>query len=67
MTNAIQNLQSATYDNTWNVLTDDVDTMCAQYVMGQIGEEEWKSFVQGIVESSDYQTIQQEFKEAAAQ
>ena len=66
MKNEIQNLQSATYDNTWNVLTDDVDTMCAQYVMGQIGEEEWKSFVQGIVESSDYQAIQQEFKEAAA-
>ena len=67
MKNAISNLQSATYNNNWNVLTDDVNTLCAQYIMGQIGETEWKTFVQGIVDSADYKAIQQEFKDAAAE
>lgn len=65
MTNAITNLQSATYNNQWSVLTDDVNTMCTQYVMGQINETQWKDFVKGIVDSADYKAIQQEFKDAA--
>lgn len=64
--NAISNLQSPSYNNNWSVLTDDVDTLCVQYIMGQIGETEWKTFIQGIVDSPDYKTIQQEFKDAAA-
>lgn len=67
MKNAISNLQSTTYNNNWNVLTDDVNTLCAQYIMGQIGETEWKTFVEGIVDSPDYKAIQQEFKDAAAE
>lgn len=66
MKNAIMNLQSETYSNQWTVLTDDVNTMATQYVMGQIDEEMWKTFVAGIVDSADYKAIQQEFKEAAA-
>ena len=65
MKNAIMNLQSQTYSNQWSVLTDDVNTMATQYVMGQIDEEMWKSFVADIVESDDYKAIQQEFKAAA--
>ncbi|HIU74444.1 MAG TPA: hypothetical protein IAC62_01020 [Candidatus Pelethocola excrementipullorum] len=67
MKNEIQNLQSTTYNSQWSVLTDDVNTMCTQYVMGQIGEEEWQTFVEGIVNSADYKAIQQEFKEAATE
>ena len=63
--NEAANLQSATYDNQWGILTDDVNTMCTQYVMGQITEAQWKEFVQGIVDSADYKAIQAEFKEAA--
>lgn len=66
MKNEVQNLQSQTYNNQWGVLTDDVNTMCTQYIMGQIGETEWKTFVKGIVDSPDYKAIQKEFKEAAA-
>ena len=65
MKNEIQNLQSETYNNQWNVLTDDVNTMCTQYVMGQIGETEWETFVKGIVDSADYKAIQKEFKDSA--
>ena len=65
MKNEIQNLQSETYNNQWSVLTDDVNTMCTQYVMGEINEQQWKDFVDGIVNSSDYKAIQKEFKEAA--
>lgn len=65
MRNEICNLQSETYNNQWNILTDDVDTMATQYVMGYLGKEEWKSFVQGILESPEYQAIQQEFRIAA--
>jgi putative aldouronate transport system substrate-binding protein len=65
MKNAIQNLQSETYNNQWSILTDDVNTMATQYVMGQIDEATWTSFVQGIVDSADYKAIQAEFKEAA--
>lgn len=65
MKNATMNLQSATYDNQWSILTDDVNTMATQYVMGQIDEATWTSFVQGIVDSADYKAIQAEFKEAA--
>lgn len=65
MKNAIMNLQSQTYSNQWSVLTDDVNTMATQYVMGQIDEDMWKSFVADIVESDDYKAIQQEFKAAA--
>ena len=65
MKNETQNLQSDTYNKQWSVLTDDVNTMCTQYVMGQIDEKEWKSFVKGIVDSSDYKAIQKEFKESA--
>lgn len=63
--NEISNLQSATYDNQWTNLTDDVNTMCTQYVMGQITEDQWKEFVQSIVDSADYKAIQAEFKESA--
>ena len=42
MKNEIQNLQSETYNNQWSVLTDDVNTMCTQYVMGEINEQQWK-------------------------
>lgn len=66
MKNEIQNLQSATYDTQWNVLTDDVNAMCTQYVMGQVGEAEWKTYIQGIIDSADYKAIQQEFKESAS-
>lgn len=65
MKNGIMNLQSSTYNNQWSVLTDDVNTMCTQYVMGEIDESQWKDFVDGIVNSADYKTIQEEFKEAA--
>lgn len=65
MKNATMNLQSATYDNQWSILTDDVNTMATQYVMGQIDEATWTSFVQGIVDSADYKAIQAEFKAAA--
>ena len=64
MKNEIQNLQSETYNNQWSVLTDDVNTMCTQYVMGEINEQQWKDFVDGIVNSSDYKAIQKEFKAA---
>lgn len=66
MKNAIMNLQSNTYNNQWGVLTDDVNTMCTKYVMGQVDESAWKEFVKNIVDSADYKAIQQEFKEAAA-
>lgn len=66
MKNAVQNLQSDTYSKQWSVLTDDVNTMCTQYIMGQVGEKEWKTFVKGIMDSPDYKAIQKEFKEAAA-
>lgn len=66
LSNAIMNLQSETYSNQWSVLTDDVNTMATQYVMGQIDEATWTAFVEGIVDSPDYKAIQQEFKEAAA-
>jgi len=66
MKNAISNLQSATYNTQWSILTDDVNTMCAQYIMGQIDEAMWKAFVDGLVEASDYKSIQKEFKESAA-
>jgi ABC-type glycerol-3-phosphate transport system substrate-binding protein len=58
----IQQLQSTTYDTQWSIISDDVNAMCTQYVMGQIGEEEWTSFVQGIKDSADYKAIQEEFK-----
>lgn len=63
--NAIQNLQSETYNNQWSILTDDVNTMCTQYIMGQIDEQQWNDFVDGIVNSADYKAIQEEFKAAA--
>ena len=59
------NLESETYNNQWTMLTDDVNTMCTQYVMGQIGETEWKAFVDGIVNSDEYKAIQAEFKASA--
>jgi len=59
------NLQSDTYNNQWTMLTDDVNTMCTQYVMGQIDEAAWKSFVEEIVNSDTYKAIQKEFKESA--
>ncbi len=65
MRNAIMNLQSPTYDTQWSILTDDVNTIATQYVMGQISEQQWIDFVDGIVQSSDYKKIQQEFKEAS--
>ena len=65
MTNAISNLVSKTYDSQWSAFTDDVNTMCTQYVMGQIDENDWKDFVSGLVSSDTYKTIQSEFKEAA--
>lgn len=60
------NLHSETYDSKWSMLTDDVNTMCTQYVMGQITEDQWKEFVQDIVDSDDYKAIQAEYKEAKA-
>lgn len=66
MQNATQNLQSDTYNKQWSVLTDNVDTMCTQYVMGQIGEKDWKSFVKGLIDSDDYKAIVKEFKKSAA-
>lgn len=66
MVNEKHNLQSVTYNTQWSVLTDDLNTMCTQYIMGQIGESEWKAFIQGIVDSADYKAIQTELKEAAA-
>lgn len=63
--NEIANLQSATYDSQWTNLTTDVNSMCTQYVMGQITEAQWKEFVQGIVDSADYKAIQAELKESA--
>lgn len=63
--NEIQNLQSETYNNQWSVLTDDVNTMCTQYVMGEINEQQWNDFVDGIVNSADYKAIQEEFKTSA--
>lgn len=63
--NATLNLQSETYDNQWSVLTDDVNTMATQYVMGEISADEWASFIDGIVNSADYKAIQAEFKAAA--
>ncbi|MFV0502443.1 MAG: hypothetical protein ACK5LT_00505 [Lachnospirales bacterium] len=62
--NAICNLQSETYNNQWSVLTDDVNTMATQYVMGQINEDQWNEFISGIVNSPDYKAIQEEFKTA---
>lgn len=58
----IQKLQSSTYDTQWGIISDDVNAMCTQYVMGQIGEAEWTAFVQGIKDSADYKAIQEEFK-----
>jgi len=63
--NEITNLQSETYNNQWTMPTDDVNNMCTQYVMGQIGETEWKTFVDGIVNSDEYKAIQAEFKASA--
>ncbi len=65
MKNETQNLQSDTYNKQWSVLTDDVNTMCTQYIMGQIDEKDWKSFIKEIVDSADYKAIQNEFKESA--
>lgn len=65
ITNAAQNLHSDTYDKQWSVLTDNVDSMCTQYVMGKIDEKAWKDFVKGLVNSDDYKAIQKEFKAAA--
>lgn len=56
------NLNSETYNKNWSVLTDDVNTYCTLYVMGEISESDWTSFVDGIVNSSEYKAIQAEFK-----
>ena len=62
MTNETQNLQSETYNNSWQTVVDDVDSMCAQYVMGQINEQQWKDFVAERKASAEYKAIQAEFK-----
>ncbi len=66
MKNAIQNLQSATYSTQWGMITEDLNAMTTQYIMGQIDEATWNSYVESIVNSDDYKAIQQEFKDAAA-
>ncbi len=63
----IQQLQSNTYDTQWSIVSDDANAMCTQYVMGQIGEDEWKAYVQGVKDSDDYKAIQAEFKASSEQ
>lgn len=60
------NLTSQTYANNWSTLVADVNSSCVQYVMGLMNEDQWKSFVDGIVNSPEYKAIQAEFKAAAA-
>lgn len=64
MTNVTLNLQSETYNNQWSVLTEDVNTMATQFVMGQVDEAQWATYIEGIVNSADYKAIQSEFKAA---
>lgn len=65
LTYANTNLNSETYNKNWSVLTDDVNTYCTLYVMGEISESDWTSFVDDIVNSSEYKAIQAEFKAAS--
>lgn len=67
LTSPTNNLISETYNNTWSTLIADCNDMIAQYVMGQIDLDTWNSYVEGIVTSSDYQAINEEFKAAAAE
>lgn len=67
LVHANTNLNSETYNTKWSVLTDDVNTYCTLYVMGEITEKDWTDFVNGIVNSADYKKIQEEFKAAAQQ
>ncbi len=59
------NLNSETYSNSWSSLVADADDMRAKFVMGEIGVTEWESYVESVVNSSEYQAIIAEYKEAA--
>ena len=61
------NLISETYNNNWSTLIADCNDMIAMYIMGEIDLDAWNSYVDGIVNSSDYQAILAEFKAAAAE
>lgn len=65
LTSPTNNLISETYNNSWSTLIADCNDMIAQYIMGQIDLDTWNSYAQGILESADYQAINEEFKAAA--
>jgi ABC-type glycerol-3-phosphate transport system substrate-binding protein len=60
------NLISSTYNSSWSTLTADLDDMRAKYIMGEISLKDWNSYVDGIVNSSEYKAIISEYKDAAA-
>ena len=61
------NLISETYNNNWSTLIADCNDMIAMYIMGEIDLDAWNSYVDSIVNSSDYQAVIAEFKAAAAE
>lgn len=66
LTDPSLNLISETYNSNWSTLIADCNDMIARYIMGEIDMDAWNSYVDGIVNSSEYQAIISEFKTAAA-
>lgn len=58
------NLHSETYNANWSALVDDVEAYCAKYVMGLVSADEFNAFINSIVTSDTYKSIQKEFKAA---
>lgn len=56
-----RNKISETYNSSWNTLIADCNDMIARYIMGEIDMDTWKSYVDSIVNSSEYQAIISEF------
>ncbi len=60
------NLLSTTYSSSWSTLTADLDDMRAKFIMGEISEEDWSAYSDSITNSSEYQAIITEYKDAAS-
>jgi putative aldouronate transport system substrate-binding protein len=60
------NLISTTYNTSWSTLTADLDDMRAKFIMGEISEDDWKTYADSITNSTEYQAIIAEYKVAAA-
>lgn len=61
------NLISETFNNSWSTLIADCNDMISQYVMGQLDEDGWNTYADGIKNSPEYKAINEEFKAAAAE